>query len=108
MNLGGVRVPSNPDLFWRSSMSGLHGFRLGDYSSERVSPHRSRAQCAHKVRVVLILAELLEKWAVFAIAMTANEGGWNGWESKNLGILSVVVRFQTQAGSKNRLQTHEI
>ena len=23
MNLGGVRVPSNPDLFWRSSMSGL-------------------------------------------------------------------------------------
>ena len=44
MNLGGVRVPSNPDLFWRSSMSGLDGFRLGDYSSERVSPHRSRAQ----------------------------------------------------------------
>ena len=40
--------------------------------------------------------------------MTANEGGWNGWESKNLGILSVVVRFQTQAGFKNRLQTHEI
>ncbi len=46
MNLGGVRVPSNPDLFWRSSMSGLDGFRLGDYSSERVSPHRSRAQRA--------------------------------------------------------------
>ena len=89
-------------------MSGLDGFRLGDYSSERVSPHRSRAQCAHKVRGVLILAELLEKGAVFAIAMTANEGGWNGCESKNLGILSVVVRFQTQAGSKNRLQTHEI
>ena len=56
MNLGGVRVPSNPDLFWRSIMSGLDGFRLGDYSSERVSPHRSRAQCAHKVRGVLILA----------------------------------------------------
>ena len=56
MNLGGVRVPSNLDLFWRSSMSGLDGFRLGDYSSERVSPHRSRAQCAHKVRGVLILA----------------------------------------------------
>ena len=30
MNLGGVRVPSNPDLFWRSSMSGLDGFRLGE------------------------------------------------------------------------------
>ena len=57
MNLGGVRVPSNPDLFWRSSMSGLDGFRLGDYSSERVSPHRSRAQCAHKVRGGLILAQ---------------------------------------------------
>ena len=56
MNLGGVRVPSNPDHFWRSSMSGLDGFRLGDYSSERVSPHRSRAQYAHKVRGVLILA----------------------------------------------------
>ena len=37
-------------------MSGLDGFRLGDYSSERVSPHRSRAQCAHKVRGGLILA----------------------------------------------------
>ena len=58
MNLGGVRVPSNPDLFWRSIMSGLDGFRLGDYSSERVSPHRSRAQCAHKVRGGLILARI--------------------------------------------------
>ena len=58
MNLGGVRVPSNPDLFCPSSMSGLDGFRLGDYSSERVSPHRSRAQCAHKVRGVLILARM--------------------------------------------------
>ncbi len=57
MNLGGVRVRSNPDLFWRSSMSGLDGFRLGDYSSERVSPHRSRAQCAHKVRGGLIMAQ---------------------------------------------------
>ena len=57
MNLGGVRVPSNPDLFWRSSMSGLDGFRLGDYSSERVSPHRSRAQCAHKVRGGLIMTQ---------------------------------------------------
>ena len=34
---------------------------------------------------------------------------WLEWlESKNLGILSDVVRFQTQAGSKNRLQTQEI
>ena len=38
MNLGGVRVPSNPDLFWRSSMSGLDGFRLGDYSSTESRP----------------------------------------------------------------------
>ncbi len=55
-----------------------------------------------------IRGELAEKWTVFAIAMTANEGIWNGCESKNLGILSGVVRFQTQAGSKNRLQSHEI
>ncbi len=34
--------------------------------------------------------------------------GVKGRESKNLGILSIVVRFQTQAGSKNWLQTHEI
>ena len=60
MNLGGVRVPSNPDLFWRSSMSGLDGFRLGDYSSERVSPHRSRAHCAHKVRGGLILTSRIK------------------------------------------------
>ncbi len=38
MNLGGVRVSSNPDLFWRSSMSGLDGFRLGDYSSTESRP----------------------------------------------------------------------
>ena len=66
MNLGGVRVPSNPDIFWRSSMSGLDGFRLGDYSSERVSPHRSRAQCAHKVRGVLILAGTFARFERFS------------------------------------------
>ncbi len=77
MNLGGVRVPSNPDLFWRSSMSGLDGFRLGDYSSERVSPHRSRAQCAHNVRGVLILASdrLKAELPVLRHVVPASAGG---------------------------------
>ena len=40
MNLGGARVLSSPDFLGRSSKSGLDG----------VSPHRSRAQGAIKVR----------------------------------------------------------
>ena len=56
MNLGGVRLRRTL-TFLPIRISGLDGFRLGDYSSERVSPHRSRAQCAHKVRGGLILAQ---------------------------------------------------
>ncbi len=65
MNLGGVRVPSNPDFFWRSIRSGLDGFRLGDYSSERVSPHRSRVRCVltFVLTVALSLAAVITQAA---------------------------------------------
>ncbi len=39
MNLGGVRLRRTL-TFLPIRISGLDGFRLGDYSSERVSPHQ--------------------------------------------------------------------
>ncbi len=71
-------------------MSGLDGFRLGDYSSERVSPHLSRAQCAHKVRGVLILAHGTFR-SSYVVPALAGFHGETGYKSKNILASDVAI-----------------